>query len=410
MKCIWLSTDGKLLYITIKEQAGDDEKYIIVSIDNNGEILSRFDINESKVIPTEQFLYYMKGKSIYCLSLESGEEIKFAEIPVESEYESVVDFGMWKDEFYLLCYRPGEAYVIYQYKVSLQEWEILYFQQLEDSDWIYKRFSDDFHIQNGKIFLKEWVSEGKGELWHQIDIRSDEKIIFENMEPFDGITVQTEDIFSGITEKSKSYLKQDYVLDEVTEDEDGNLIKTNIILPQMNEKILAYQEINHKIQKDAEDFYKEQIEFAEYIKDASDEWENESHGYWNYVYVYADSDYVSIVYWKFIGRNGLSDIKTDQYEVRLYSSITGEEIDIEDLFFTDKEEVLLRFSYAIRKTECGLRFFQDDVEMLKRHGSDYKKSYYLLTEEGIDIFFVESVRTNIINFILDYEELEDILY
>lgn len=73
--------------------------------------------------------------------------------------------------------------------------------------------------------------------------------------------------------------------------------------------------------------------------------------------------------------------------------------------------MLLRLSYAIRKTDEGIRFFYDDMELLDRHVSDNQsyKSYYILTKKGINIFFVERVRTHIKSFIIDFNELDDIM-
>lgn len=119
---------------------------------------------------------------------------------------------------------------------------------------------------------------------------------------------------------------------------------------------------------------------------------------------------MSIVYYKFIGGNGLDDSKENHYEVRIYSAKTGEEINIEDLFCVDFDKALLRFSFAIRKTGLGIRMFDDDLEVLERHNSDYMKSNYILTEDGIDVFFVERTGTAVFHYIISYKELNDILY
>lgn len=50
--------------------------------------------------------------------------------------------------------------------------------------------------------------------------------------------------------------------------------------------------------------------------------------------------------------------------------------------------------------------------MLERHNSDNPsyRSYYLLTERGIDVFFIEIPRTKVTtHFIIAYDEFEDIL-
>ncbi len=405
--CRWLGTDGRIPYVSVCETEGKDKNFFVISLDENGNLQSK--INGFKMIPTEGYLYDVDDKSIITISTETGKATKLAEIPDRAEYESVIDFALWKGDIYVLCYQWEESYVIYQYKTSENKLEILYFQPIEDNDFHCREF-EDFHIKNGKIFMKELAAEGKGELWYCLDITSREKRVFEDMEPFGNITIPlNEDVFCGAAEGSIVYLAQDYVYDKTIEDKESNLIKTNIVVPQMNENIAAYQEINRKILNEAESFYREQTEFAEYIKNAAVEWENESCGHWRYVYIYADDDYVSIVYYKFIGRNGLDDIKENHYEVRLYSAKTGEEIGIEDLFCVDFDKALLRFSFAIRKTGLGIRMFDDDLEVLERHNSDYMKSNYILTEDGIDVFFVEKTRTAVFHYIIDYEELYDII-
>lgn len=406
--CRWLGTDGKMPYVSVCETDGKDKNFFVISLDENGNLKSK--IGGFKIIPTEGYLYDVDDKSIIRIATETGEATELAEIPDRAEYESVIDLALWKGDIYVLCYQWEEAYVIYQYKTSENKLEVLYIQPIEDNDFQCRGF-EDFHVKNGKIFMKELAADGKGELWYCLDITSREKMVFEDMEPFRNVTVlSNDDVFCGAAEGSIAYLAQDYVYDKTIEDNEGNLIKTNIVVPQMNENITACQEINRKIQNEAENFYKEQLEFAEYIKDAAVEWENESCGRWEYIYVYADTDYVSIVYYKFIGRNGLDDIKENHYEVRLYSAETGEEISIEDLFCVDFDKALLRFSFAIRKTGLGIRMFDDDLEVLERHNSDYMKSNYILTEDGIDVFFVERTGTAVFHYIISYKELDDILY
>lgn len=398
--CSWVNTDGKLLYVR-EQKTLENKDSAIVTMDKYGNILSCFDIDGYNMIPTDQVLYYLKDNYIVCAMPENGERIGNIEIPVKTVTESVLDFGIWEDNIYVLSYEPEEAYAIYQYEISSCTWNTLCVQKLENSSWDYRGFHD-FHIKNGKIFIKEWIAEGKGELWQQIDIKSGSKEMFEDMEYPCNVKVSDGYMLTGVAACSEAYLAEDYTYNKDEEDGEGNLIKTNIVLPQLNERIKAYREINSKIKQEAEDFYRERIEFAEYIKDAAVEWENESYGNWGYTYVYADASYVSIVYWKFIGRNGLNDIKDDHYEVRVYSSETGEELSVEDLIDVSRDEVLLKFSYAIRKTDEGLRMFWDDLDCLD---SDYRKIYYLLTEEGVVIRIVESMRTKVTDFTIGYDEI-----
>lgn len=105
-------------------------------------------------------------------------------------------------------------------------------------------------------------------------------------------------------------------------------------------------------------------------------------------------------------------MKCDEYEVRLYSAETGEEIEIWDLFTASKTEVLLRFAFAVRKKDWGTWVLGDDVNSIiftdpPSLGGD--RNYFLLTDNGIDIFFVERVRTKVYHTEVGYEEWEDIL-
>lgn len=413
-KCNWLSTDGRFLYIELMDESKEDKTFCTIVMDSSGNIISQFSEWFYACLPDQQLLYYLENNTLMSISCLTNEKNEITRIPIHTEQEAVAGMNQWKDNIYVMCYENGDGtYYLYEYNLNTDLWRTVNTGSLSGSDWSYKGFSD-FHIADGKVFFKKMAGEGKGELWYWICIKTGEADFFEDMQPFENVNVLQEDFMTmcqGATEQSRFYLDRDLAYEETKMDEGGNLIKTQLLLPKLNQNIAAYQKINQKIQQDAEDFYEEQMEFASYIKNAADEWEKESSGNWQYIYAYADPDYVSVVYWKFIGRNGLSDIKEDKYEVRLYSSITGEEINIADLFSISKNEMLLRLSYAIRKTDEGIRFFYDDMELLDRHESDNQsyKSYYILTKKGINIFFVERVRTHIKSFIIDFNELDDIM-
>ena len=96
-----------------------------------------------------------------------------------------------------------------------------------------------------------------------------------------------------------------------------------------------------------------------------------------------------------------------EYVTRLYSSDTGEELKIEDLFKVKWEETVLRFSYLIRKTELSFNIFANDFPLVN---GNYMRVYYCLTDTGVDIVFVDDIRTfKEYHFVLSYKELADIL-
>lgn len=413
-KCNWLSTDGRFLYIELMDESKEDKTFRTIVMDCGGNIISQFNEWFYACLPGQQLLYYLENDTLMSISCLTNEKNKITGLPVHTEQEAVAGMNQWKDNIYVLCYENGDGngtYYLYEYNLTTGLWRTVNTGSLTGCNWSYKGFSD-FHIADEKVFFKKMAGGGKGELWYWIHIKTGEAGFFEDMLPFENINALQEDFITmcqGATEQSRFYMSRDLVYEGTKRDEEGNLIKTQLLLPQLNQKIAAYQKINQRIQKDAEDFYEEQMEFASYIKNAADEWENESSGNWQYIYAYADADYVSIIYWKFIGRNGLSDIKEDKYEVKMYSSMTGEEINIDDLFGISKNEVLLRLSYAIRKTDEGMQFFYDDMELLDRHASHNLsyKSYYILSENGLNVFFVERVRTDITSFVIHFNEMNE---
>ncbi len=290
---------------------------------------------------------------------------------------------------------------------------------VEEANWEYGGISD-FCIVNEKIFFKQMESKEKGELWYWIDVEDGEPKVFEDMEPYEFVDVVSDafidasyaDEFSGKNSaRGTDFWDCDYVIEEISNTEDEDTISVSIKLPQLNSSIQAYQKINEKTRIDAENFQNELMRQAKYVKQNEPKgWEQQYTGHLEYIYAYADAKYVSIVYWKFLGRNGI-DSDYDWYVTKLYSAETGEEIEIDELFTVGIDEILLRFSFAIRKSPF-FKFLNSDVDMLERHNSDNPsyRSYYLLTERGIDVFFIEIPRTKATtHFIIAYDEFEDIL-
>lgn len=415
--CEWIFTRGRLIYLDIAEttERGETESYTVLA-DARGTVLAAYDGWHRHRIPWEGGFYYLKDGFLMCESANTGEVMEVAETPL-SQYEHWTHYEIWGNCFYLLSYRHDDknnCYHIsmYRYDINSGNWNTIHSREISDK-YLMLYVTDAFYIINGKIYLKEYVMDGKGKLWHWIDPETGEYVVFEDMEEIRVRALDLEEmLFPDITDATRSYRAEDGVYQGEKEDDEGNVIRTDIRIPQFNDKIPAYEKINQNIQEDAERFYQEQMEFAESIRDASEKGEGSSAGSWSYEYVYADSRYISIVYWKFIGRNVVTDVKCDQYEVRLYSAETGEEIEIWDLFTASKTEVLSRFAFAIGKTGFGAWFLGSDVNSISFSDSTnlgWYQNYFLLTDNGIDIFFVKRIRLHIYHFEVAYEEFEDIL-
>ena len=66
--CTWLGTYGEMLYVTEKEEG--ETNYSIISMDRSGKIISRYDDCGGRIIPTDQYLYYVENSNVMCISLE----------------------------------------------------------------------------------------------------------------------------------------------------------------------------------------------------------------------------------------------------------------------------------------------------------------------------------------------------
>lgn len=295
--CEWIFTRGRLIYLDIRKKEGGETEYNTILVDARGKILAAYDDWHWHRIPSGGDFYYIEDGFLMRESAKTGEVTEVAETPM-SQYEYWTHYEIWGNGFYLLGYEyddENDCYHIrlYRYDFDAGTWSIVHSREVSDAYLLLYR-TDAFYIINGKIYLKEYAMDGKGELWYWIDPETGEYAVFEDMGNFQVEVLNHDDLFTGATDKTQPYLAEDGVYQAEKEDDEGNVIRTDIRIPQFNDKIPAYEKINQNIQEDAERFYEEQMEFAEYIKDASQEWEGSSSGHWGYEYVYADSQYISI--------------------------------------------------------------------------------------------------------------------
>ena len=409
--CRWICSDGNYLYLRVHNEEDDYDNLVILDHDGKSILQEKKWIYAYGLCQTDRYEFYVEDKKIICRTRDEENKESFAVLPEEIGNQGIR--GIKSDGENLFILTKGNdvseyAYSIYLYDILEKEIELIDTGEAGQAGWDYWGISD-FCVVNGRIFFKLMVGEGKGELWHWVNMEDRSVELFEDMEPYTCIEVRFSDVLSAAASGNGEFWDSDYEMEDITYSEDGDAFTTSIKIPQVSKRVQAYQEINEKIMLDAQNFIDEQMECAEDTKQRQmKEWENQYMGDWKYIYAYADSDYVSIVYWKFLGMNGL-DKDFDRYIPKLYSAQTGEEIEIDDLFRESKEEILLRISFAIRKSEY-LSFFHDDAEMLERFDSDdyAYRSYFILMEEGIDIYFITNAKTNdTVHFIIEWEELRE---
>lgn len=406
-ECYWISTDGKVLYLNL-ESMGEHMRYWTVAINKSGEIKEEYETYMRDLIPTERYLYYSEGQEIIRLDKNTGKRTSFKIPDFIGDGQRVFRYVVWNEEIYVLFLdkkENGESYRFFQLNKSTGIFEAL----CEDTDLSGSMFLLDrincLYLVNGKIFYKNYVAEGKGELWHMLELSGGGPTIFEEME--EPVTIDTslpgDFFYNGSRE---GFLDQDIVYEAEREDGEGNVMGTEMILPKISKDISAADLINSKIKREAENFYEEQVIYHGNVIGEIEDGEKRTDGLLSCDYIYADENYVSIVYRRALW-NSDGEYGTREYVTRLYSSSTGEELQIDDLFKVKWEEVLLRFSYLIRKTELSFNIFSGDLPLVN---GNYMRVYYCLTNTGVDIVFVDDMRTfKEYHFVLSHRELEDIL-
>lgn len=417
----WFNTDGTFLYLPVQ----NGEKTCTVVLDVEGNVAAQSDEWHAWMIPDRGNMFYLEYADhncfIMCSSMENGKTEEISKVPC-SAHEEIQDYVKEGNCFYFVCCEDGSGeskgesiFNIYQYDLLEDEWKQCYSKQITDWNFslIYYPKAKNISIVNDSLFYKRpyvesddtWV-DGKGELWYKTGLGDWREELFEDMEP-----VQVGDpyfILHGEDEGRSVCQSDDCVYQVEKEDEEGRTIEADIVIPQFNDRVPAYEAINEHIRDDAESFYKRLLESAGDSEDAEQEpWDRFS-GDWHYLYAYADDSYVSVLYWDCVSyeQYGDSNVKYKQYVTRLYSAETGEELEIGDLFTISEDELMLRLAYTVRKTFEGMRFLRDDFSML---GGDYPQRYYILTDTGIDVILVENLVTKEYHFEISYEELADIL-
>lgn len=411
----WISTDGTFLYLWVQEE----ENASMVVLDLEGNQISQYEgLHPRWILADNQYIYYLTdaddGIVIMEQSVKSEEALKLAELPV-SDKKIICGYAKEGNSFYILCAGAESGIYtmdIYQYDCLAEKWSQMYENQVTEKDlnfygmiWELTNVS----LVNGNIFWKMPSEDGKGELWYKITCKNGEEILFEDMEPLSVKVLSHDDMFYGVDQEPSSFQSEDLVFLEEKEDDEGNWIKTEIRIPQFQEQVPAYETINELIRSDAESFYKEQMEFAEDIRETAEEWQGESVGSWEYWYAFANKDYVCVAYWKFLGQNGLDDIKSNEFVVKLYDSETAEELEVTDLFAVGEDEIMLRLGFAIRKTFLGLDMLSSDLSMMGENTYYSNSTFYILTDRGLDVLLVEKIPTVVYHFEIGYDELKDIL-
>jgi len=409
-ECTWVSTDGKNLYLESFMKNSGQPCTIVTDV--YGNIKKEYEGDFYEMIPTEEYLYYTSGEwekenkryrlEIVRINQETGEEDRY-EVPCVSEEWENFYYTVKDGKLYILCYTRLEEplkYGIFQCKADTKlHTERYAIGEIAGEYTLYDKV-EKIHFLNGNCFFKMYVDDGKGSLWHVWDCSNEKPDIFEEMEAAVLVDASWDGdfLYDGYR---NGYLEEDITYEEELEGDRGIGMDTKIVLPKISNVVLAAETINQKIKEDAEQFYAERIEFHNTV----DEWEERTTCHFECDFAYADESYVSIIYRKVHGTT--SGPISQDYVARIYSSKTGEELQIEELFDAEWEKVVECMTFLIRKKQRSYRLFDEYTFSFE---NDYRRRFYCLNDFGIDVLFVEDMRTfKEYHFVISYDELKDYL-
>ena len=407
-KCDWICTDGNLIYA--ENRTGNEAQRQIMAMDTEGKVLQKYPHYEC-FIPTQEALYYYAAEQgeipgqIIRVDKETGKET-CVQIP-EGDWTGC-DYTVHHGRIYVLCCSSQE-YTAFRYDEKNGTFTALHLPvQIAGEPALFPKIDNAVYFVNDELFAKVFVEDGKGQLWHCLGGTEGKAELFENMDAPVAVNTSLEGFAQRSSLYREGYLDTDIEYSEnVGDDGQGHTVVMVITVPKIAADVPAAELINQKIREDAEQFYQEQNLFLADVKKEDTESEV-LYGKYICVSAYAGEDYISLVYEKYLAANsGYSG--GWEYVTKLYSSKTGEELELEDLFSVDFQRLFLRLSFLLRKTEKGFDCFPDDLFFRRGNYPEYR-TYYCMTGEGLDVFFVEDMRTGKeYHFLISYSELQDIM-
>lgn len=365
----------------------------------SGEEICRFDFEGDILVYGERiycFGYYYgagQGKAgVY--STENKEMISLPE-------KELMDYCIYNDVLYGLWENVDERdrrLKVYKLEDTAADWEEIYDNHTictaSDAYYNGENLADLYATQQG-IFLRQFVSSEEGVKWYSLTEKGAEKWEDEEQIPMTepasmlAYTGEWNSIKAEFrsTEGYEEYLAEDLTHEDYYErgEDEEALNPYTICLPQFNEKIEGYQEINAYFQNAFQEALGYQETFFEMLDEMKQNgdystmlWEGT-----HYDYVYIGEKYITVAkyqdgYWG--GRRSWHLEEPVTFERK-----TGKAVSLEDLYGTSLEEAVSKATGSIYKyRECVGWSVLRDEDMLTE---EYIAEQFFLFPEGIGIYY-----------------------
>ncbi len=368
------------------------------------------------------------GSSLYCMGSYAGSRgkiIRFSLADGEKSSIAVPKYGdccIYKGHFYGLREQEEEEQrkvSIYRLDLDSGNSKMFYEYTFQCRSWEEGAVSDIYATEKG-VFFRRFVSEQEGCRWFKLtedgnaqELEDREKI---------PVTLPARQVYYGdlisvlrvlkdmSTEGYEAYLGEGLDYEEyLSVSEDGEQYNScDIHLPQFNSKIPGYQKINAYFQNVYQAALQEKDDLVQMLKEEGPELTRYYSQYISYCYVYIGEDYIT-VFQDNDGHSGVSN-RVDTQPVT-FDWASGEEVSLEQLLGTDKQEAVARLTGAIYKYMEG----RGRGTFMLREGNllteECEPENFLLFSEGIGIYYpryaIDCGAAGDFLFIIPWEDLSD---
>ncbi len=372
----------------------------------NEEEICRFDFDADTLT--------VYGDKIYCHTVYGEDRGKIGVYNIwkkEMQYlpnEEITDYCIYKGTLYGLREDKVEnSRLTKVYKMEYGEetqWEEIYCNDVDcttSSGYYYKGNLTDIYATEQGVFIRQFVSSEEGVKWFSLSEEGNaEKLEDENEIPvtkpaslmeYPGEYISVKLTFQS-TDGYKEYLGEDLTYEEYYRiDEEGEGHNPySIRLPQFNEKIEGYREINAYFQNVYEEALADMQEFFAMLDE-----ETEKHRYdierqyrgTFYGYVYIGEKYITVEKYRY-GYSGGNRSDRGGSPVT-FERKTGRVVTLEEFFGDEPGEAIARATASIYKymengDGYGAKFFLKDYDTLT---AKFDPEEFFLFPEGIGIYY-----------------------
>lgn len=384
-KC--LLSDGKKLYSTVMKNTNisEEEKsksWHDISINVlTGETLvlgSSPNQNLNYSFIYKEHLYYV----IY------DDTLKARCLLQKTLYEDNVKRIVWNDDLKIEDCKFYQNYVYIQNENAIQRINLKTLKTDIIVDGLNK-VSDFFLLADGTIFIKSSEIKGCGDLWYRYHADSKEMVLFEDPVECPYVIASSVNLSEELREfpegsfkipyATQEYTREKYAKgDKIFEGEDGQNLY--IKLPVFNDGIKGYKKINTIMQRQMEAFIQKGKDIIQSQSPGKEQYKLE------YYYVYVDDQYTCICYSESFREKG------EKQRAILFSSETGDELSMDDLFTVSRDQYLEYISFAIcKELEIYHEFdlFRTVQEEFNENilVKEYDIKNFILTDQGIVVFY-----------------------